>query len=83
MDMPTGLSDLYRISRIFFKEGQNLALVGMAGSGKHEILQLSAILNDVVILEMNVPSFGEPLKFVQAFKNALKSVAKLNRTVML
>ena len=55
----------------------------MAGSGKHEILQLSAILNDVVILEMNVPSFGEPLKFVIAFKNALKSVAKLNRTVML
>lgn len=58
LDMPTGLNDLYRISRIFFKYGQNLALIGIAGSGKHELLQLSAILNDVVILEMNVSCFG-------------------------
>ena len=78
LDMPSGITDLYRISRIFFKDGQNLALIGPAGSGKHELLQLSAILNDVVILELNVPCFGEPLKFVHAFKNALKSVAKLN-----
>lgn len=83
LDMPTGLNDLYRISRIFFKDGQNLALVGLAGSGKHELLQLAAILNDVVILEMNVPCFGQPLKFVKAFKNALKSVAKLNQPTML
>lgn len=58
LDMPTGLNDLFRISRIFFKDGQNLALVGLAGSGKHELLQLAGILNDVVILEMNVPCFG-------------------------
>jgi len=38
LDMPTGLNDLYRISRIYFKEGQNLAIVGLAGSGKHELL---------------------------------------------
>ena len=38
LDMPTGLNDLYRISRIFFKDGQNLALIGTAGSGKHELL---------------------------------------------
>ena len=55
-----------------------MAIVGLAGSGKHELMQLAGILNDVVILELNVPCFGEPLKFVHAFKNALKSVAKLN-----
>lgn len=57
--------------------------MGLAGTGKHELLQLAAILNDVVILELNCPCFGQPIKFVNAFKNALKSVAKLNfRTVI-
>ena len=83
LDMPTGLNDLYRISRIYFKEGQNLAIVGLAGSGKHELLQLSAILNDVVILEVNVPCFGQPIKFVKAFKDSLKTVAKLNQPTVL
>ena len=83
LDMPTGLNDLYRISRIYFKEGQNLAIVGLAGSGKHELLQLSAILNDAVILEVNVPCFGQPIKFVKAFKDALKTVAKLNQATVL
>lgn len=79
LDIPTGLNDIFKISRIYFKEGQHLAIVGLAGSGKHELMQLSGILNDVVIFELNVPCFGEPLKFVQAFKNALKSTAKLNQ----
>jgi hypothetical protein len=61
----------------------NMAIIGLAGSGKHELLQLSAILNDVVILEPNVPSFGEPLLFVKAFKDALKSVAKLNQITVI
>ena len=78
IDSPTGINDVYRISRIFFKEGQNLAIVGLAGSGKHELLQLCSILNDTVMLELNVPCFGQPLKFVEAFKNSLKTVAKLN-----
>ena len=83
LDMPTGLNDLFRISRIYFKDGQNLAIVGLAGSGKHELLQLSAILNDVIILEVNVPCFGQPLKFVKAFKDALKTVAKVNQPTVL
>ena len=58
IDSPTGINDVYRISRIFFKEGQNLAIVGLAGSGKHELLQLCSILNDTVMLELNVPCFG-------------------------
>ena len=81
--MPTGLSDLYKISRTYFKEGQHLALVGQAGTGKHELMQLSAILNDIVILEIDVPCFGQPLQFVTAFKNALKSAAKLNTPVVI
>ena len=81
--MPTGLSDLYKISRTFFKEGQHLALVGPAGTSKHELMQLSAILNDTVILELDVPCFGQPLQFATAFKNALKSAAKLNTPVVI
>lgn len=46
-------------------------------------MQLSAIVNDVVIFELNVPCFGQPLKFVTAFKNALKSTAKLNQKTVL
>lgn len=46
-------------------------------------MQLCGILNDIVILELNVPCFGQPLKFVQAFKNALKSTAKLNQSCVL
>jgi len=83
LDIPTGLADLYRISRIYFKEGQHLVIVGLAGSGKHELVQLSAILNDVMVLELNVPCFGQPLKFVKAFKDALKSVAQLNQHAVL
>lgn len=60
-----------------------MAIIGLPGSGKHELMQLSAIVNDVVILELNVPCFGQPLKFVTAFKNALKSTAKLNQNTVL
>ena len=38
LDSPTGLSDLYRISRILFKEKQNLTLVGLPGTSKHELI---------------------------------------------
>ena len=38
IDVPTGLNDLFRISRIFFKDGQHLAIVGHAGSGKQELM---------------------------------------------
>ena len=44
-------------------------------------MQLSAILNDIVILELDVPCFGQPLQFAAAFKNALKSAAKLDTPV--
>jgi hypothetical protein len=39
---------------------------------------LAAILNDVCLLELDCPSFGEPLKFEKAFKDAVKSICKLN-----
>lgn len=67
------------MSRIFFKEGQNLAVVGFPGSSKHEFLQLCSVVNDIMLFEINVPSFGQPLKFVTAFKNTLKTVTKLNQ----
>jgi ABC-type polysaccharide/polyol phosphate transport system ATPase subunit len=56
--MPTGINDLFKMSRMFYKEGQHLAIIGLPGSGKSELMQLSAIVNDVVILELNVPCFG-------------------------
>ena len=58
LDVPTGLNDLFRMSRIFFKDGQHLAVVGQAGSGKHELMQLAAILNDVAVLEFDMKCFG-------------------------
>jgi len=40
-----------------------LILLGHSGCGKHEYLQLAAILNDGLIFELNTSKFGEPLKF--------------------
>ena len=46
-------------------------------------MQLAAILNEVVLLELDVPSFGEPLRFELAFKDAVKSVCKINSSTIL
>lgn len=35
-----------------------MMLIGSAGSSKQELMQLNAIINDVVVLELDVPSFG-------------------------
>lgn len=61
LDAPNGLKEIFRLSRILFKEMQHLLLVGMHGSGKHEYLQLAALLNDALMFEINASKFGEPL----------------------
>lgn len=77
LDCPTGLSDLYRISRILFKDTQHLALVGQAGTSKQELCQLMGIVNDVTVMELDCPSFGQPLMFAYAFRQCLLSAVKL------
>ena len=63
IDIPSGINDLFKMSKIFFKEGKHAILVGNAGSSKAELMQLVAILNEICLLELDVPSFGEPIKF--------------------
>lgn len=78
LDQPNGIRDAFRVSRILCREQQHLILVGSPSSQKHECLQLATILNDVVMLELNAPKYGEPTKFAQAFKEALLAVVKLD-----
>ena len=80
LDAPNGIRDVFRLSRILFKEQQHLVLCGSPSSSKYECLQIATILNDVVMLELNVPKFNAPAKFAQAFKQALLMVARLEET---
>ena len=76
LDAPNGLKEIFRLSRVLFKEMQHAIVVGQ--SGKHEYLQLAAILNDALILELNCEKYGQPLKFAQVFKQAVVSAVALN-----
>jgi hypothetical protein len=76
LDSPNGVRDVFRLSRILFKEQQHLILCGSPSSQKHELLQISTILNDVVMMEMNVPKFNAPSKFANAFKQVLLNVIR-------
>ena len=76
LDTPNGIRDVFRLSRILFKEQQHLILAGSPSSQKHELLQISTILNDVVMMEMNVPKFNSPSKFANSFKQVLLNVIR-------
>ena len=78
LEAPNGLKEIFRLSRIFFKEMQHLIILGHAGSGMHEYLQLAAILNDGLIFELNVAKFGDPLRFAQVFKQSVLSAVSIN-----
>lgn len=80
LDTPNGIRDVFRLSRILFKEQQHLILCGSASSSMHECLQIATILNDVVLLELNAPKYNEPSKFADAFKQALLTVVRLDET---
>jgi len=80
LDTPNGIRDVFRLSRILFKEQQHLVLAGSPSSLKYECLQIATILNDVVLMELNAPKFNEPLKFAQSFKQALLTVIRLDDT---
>ena len=76
LDTPNGIRDVFRLSRVLFKEQQHLILAGSPSSQKHELLQISTILNDVVMMEMNVPKFNAPSKFANSFKQVLLNVIR-------
>lgn len=76
LDTPNGIRDVFRLSRILFKEQQHLILCGSPSSQKHELLQISTILNDVVMMEMNVPKYNAPSKFSNSFKQVLLNVIR-------
>ena len=80
LDTTNGIRDVFRLSRILFKEQQHLILTGSPSSSKYECLQIATILNDVVMLELNAPKFNEPLKFAESFKQALLTVIRLDNT---
>ena len=78
LDTPNGIRDIFRISRIIFKEQQHIILCGGVSSAKYEVLQIATLLNDIVLLEINAPKFNEPTKFEMAFREALEMVVRLN-----
>ena len=83
LDSPTGLGDLYRVSRLLFKDSQHLCMVGQAGTSKLEFVQLMGLVNDVVVMEVDAPQFGEPLRFSYAFRQCLLSAVKLFNTALI
>jgi hypothetical protein len=68
LDQPNGIRDVFRLSRILFKEQQHVIMCGAASTTMHEMLQVATLLNDVIMIELNVPKFAEPIKFAEAFK---------------
>jgi len=53
IETPNCVKEVFRMSRILFKESQHLVLSGHPGCGKLEYLQLAAILNDAFVFELN------------------------------
>jgi len=79
LEAPNSLKEIFRLSRILFKDQQHLMVVGMPSCGKHEYLQLAAILNDALMFEINAAKYNEPIQFAQAFKDAVLSTLILNQ----
>lgn len=67
------------MSRILFKERQHAMVVGPAGCGKLEYLQLAAILNEALIFELNCSRLCDALRFVKALKHCVLSAVGLNK----
>ena len=61
LDAPSGLGDLYRVSRTIFKEQQHVVLVGQPGSSKQELMHLVGLVNETLVLELNCACYGQPL----------------------
>lgn len=53
LESPNSVKEIFKMSRILFKDMQHLIAIGPAGGGKLEFLQLAAILNDAMIFELN------------------------------
>jgi len=62
---------------------QHLFLLGHAGGGKLEYLQLAAILNQALIFEINCTRLGDSLKFISYFKQSVLSVVGMNKKTFL
>ncbi len=79
LESPNSIKEIFRFSRILFKELQHLILVGPPGCGKVEYLQLSAILNDALMFELNCTKFLDSIQFMESFKTSLISAVSLNK----
>jgi hypothetical protein len=79
LESPNSIKEIFKMSRILFKDMQHLIAVGHAGGGKLEFLQLAAILNDALILEINCPRLCESLKFIKQFKKAVIAAVGTNK----
>ena len=79
LDAPTGLADLFKIARILYKPAQHLIMVGQAGTSKHELVQLAAIMTETPMLELKCAPFGEPLEFAYNLRQIILSVAKFSK----
>jgi hypothetical protein len=55
-------------------------MCGAASTTMHEMLQVATLLNDVIMIELNVPKFSEPIKFADAFKQALYMAVRYDGT---
>jgi Holliday junction resolvasome RuvABC ATP-dependent DNA helicase subunit len=78
LEAPNSVKEIFRLSRILFKELQHLILIGPPGCGKLEYLQLAAILNDALIFELNCTKFCDSITFLESFKATVISCVSLN-----
>jgi hypothetical protein len=79
LEAPNSVKEIFKLSRILFKDLQHLIMIGPAGGGKLEYLQLAAILNDAIIFELNCARLCEAFKFIQTFKKCVISAVSLNK----
>ena len=55
-------------------------MCGASSTTMHEMLQVATLLNDVIMIELDVPKFNEPSKFAAAFKQALVMAVRYDGT---
>jgi len=77
LDSPNGLKEVFRISRLLYKENMHGLLVGPNGTGKLEHIQIAAIVNQAVVLELSASKFNDAVKFMAQLKSSMLSALKL------
>ena len=84
IESPEAISVIFKISRCLHLPNSHILLLGSPGSGKREYLQLSAILNNLIIIEPDIKKFGDRSGFRQSLRAALKAaVMKKDKLIFL